>query len=441
MDALEKLEILTDAAKYDVSCASSGSSRGGKSAAERGASMGSAMKSGICHSFSGDGRCISLLKILASNCCIYDCKYCVNRRSNDVPRTTFTAREIAELTINFYKRNYIEGLFLSSGVVKNPDYTMELICEAVRLLREEYGFAGYIHAKTVPGADPLLIKKLGLMADRISVNIEMPSEESLKTFAPDKSRNSILKPMGQISGGIKENRHELALYKSAPKFAPAGHSTQMIIGASPETDLRIIKLTEGLYKKYNLKRVYFSAYVPVGNHPALPHTKPPLMREHRLYQADWLLRFYGFRADEILTEENPNFNELLDPKCTWAINHPELFPVEVNRADYNMLLRVPGVGVRSAKRIVSARRYGRLDFANLKKMGVVLKRARYFLVCGGKYLDGITVDQKNIERNMLADAAMSPQNAKKNSAQLSMFDEQFALPPKNEVMKSITGEL
>ncbi len=440
MDVYEKLEILTDAAKYDVSCASSGSERSGKEAAKRGASMGSAMKSGICHSFTGDGRCVSLLKILASNCCIYDCKYCVNRRSNDVPRTTFTAREIAELTMNFYRRNYIEGLFLSSGVVKNPDYTMELICEAVRLLREEYGFAGYIHAKTIPGADPLLIKKLGLMADRISVNIEMPSEQSLNTFAPDKSRDSILKPMGQITSGIKQNKNELALYKSAPKFAPAGQSTQMIVGAGPESDRQIVRLTQGLYNKYKLKRVYYSAYIPVGDHPALPNSKPPLAREHRLYQADWLMRFYGFDADEILTEENPNFNEYLDPKCMWAINHPELFPIEVNRADYWELLRVPGLGVRSAKRIVSARRYGALDFSNLKKMGVVLKRARYFLVCKGKYLDGIKVDRRRVEQNMLADALTSPENSKKNFAQLSMFDESLASLPKADALGRIAGE-
>ena len=366
-DVFEKLKILTDAAKYDVACTSSGVNRDSD-----GTGIGSAASCGICHTFSADGRCVSLLKILMSNVCAYDCAYCVNRSSNDIPRATFTPREIAELTINFYRRNYIEGLFLSSAVVGNPTRTTELMTEALRILREEYRFFGYIHAKAIPGADTDAIYRLGLYADRMSVNIELPSEKSLNLLAPSKTRGAILSPMTFIRDGIKESSHEVAKFKHAPKFAPAGQSTQMIVGASDESDCQILRLTESLYKKFGLKRVFFSAYVPAVSSSLLPSTdtKPPLLREHRLYQADWLLRYYGFTANELL-EEGENFNLYLDPKCNWALAHLESFPVNVNKAPFELLLRVPGIGVTSAKRIVSARRARALDLQALKKMGVV----------------------------------------------------------------------
>lgn len=358
VDMMEKLTILTDAAKYDVACTSSGLDRSGKKG-----QLGSAVACGICHTFAADGRCVSLLKVLQSNACAYDCQYCVNRCSNETKRATFTPRELAELTIRFYRRNYIEGLFLSSAVTGTPDSTCERMIETLRLLREEYQFGGYIHAKAIPGADPRLITRLGHLCDRMSVNIELPSHQSLQLLAPDKSKESILRPMGQITGQIAENKTDLVRYRHAPRFAPAGQSTQMIVGATPDTDYQILNLTAGLYKKYQLKRVFFSAYLPVvagRNLPALD-TKPPLLREHRLYQADWLLRFYGFDAGELLDEAHPNFNPLMDPKCNWAINHMEQFPVEVNRAPYEMLLRVPGIGVKSAQRIARARRATTLD--------------------------------------------------------------------------------
>jgi putative DNA modification/repair radical SAM protein len=355
MELMDKLTILADAAKYDAACTSSGLDR-----SSRPGRLGSTIAAGCCHSFSADGRCVSLLKVLLSNACAYDCKYCVNRRSNDVPRATFTAQELAELTIGFYRRNYIEGLFLSSAVVKNPDYTTERMIEVLRILREEYRFWGYIHAKAIPGADPLLLTRLGHLAARMSVNIELPSEAGLQQLAPDKRKEDILTPMAMIRQLRQENSTDLVKYKHAPKFAPAGQSTQMIIGATPESDLHILRLTAGLYKNYSLKRVFYSAYVPVSDNALLPPAgpRPPLLREHRLYQADWLLRFYGFQADELLDEENPDFNPLLDPKCCWALNHLDQFPVEVNRADLERLLRVPGIGVTSAKRIVDARRAG-----------------------------------------------------------------------------------
>lgn len=382
MQTLDKLKILSDSAKYDVACTSSGVDRG---ASENGG-MGSAVSGGICHSFSADGRCISLLKVLMTNSCAYDCKYCVNRRSNDVPRATFTPRELADLTMNFYRRNYIEGLFLSSGILKSPDYTCERMIEVLRILREEYRFNGYIHAKAIPGADSLLIERLGSLADRMSVNIEMPSQKSLALLAPDKSKTNILKPMGFITGRIKENKTDLVRYRHTPKFAPAGQSTQMIIGATPDSDFQILKLTEGLYRRYELKRVFFSAYIPVSNDPLLPAltVRPPLLREHRLYQADWLLRFYGFSADELLDEAHQSFHPMLDPKCNWALNHLEQFPVDVNRAPYETVLRVPGIGVKSAGRITSARRSGTLRTDDLKKLGVVMKRARYFIYGAGR---------------------------------------------------------
>lgn len=400
MTTLEKLTILTDAAKYDVACTSSGVDRGGEAG-----SLGSAVKAGICHSFASDGRCISLLKVLMTNSCIYDCKYCVNRRSHDTPRAAFTPRELADLTIGFYRRNYIEGLFLSSGVLKNPDYTCELLIQTLKLLREEYRFRGYIHVKAIPGADEKLLSRLGMLADRMSVNIELPSETSLKLLAPDKSKTSILKPMGLISGKIQENRHDLIQYRHAPKFAPAGQSTQMIIGATPDTDWKILRLTEGLYKKYQLKRVFYSAYMPVSENALLPPmgTKPPLLREHRLYQADWLLRFYGFTADELLDEEHQSFHPLVDPKCGWALNHMEQFPVEINQAPLELLLRVPGIGVRSARRIRKARQSGSLDFAGLKKIGVVLKRAQYFITCSGKMREGLKFTPESVLRALISE--------------------------------------
>lgn len=380
MDLGEKLEILADSAKYDVACTSSGVDRPGQHG-----SLGSCAAAGICHAFTPDGRCVSLLKVLYSNACAYDCRYCVNRRSNDRPRATFTPRELADLTIGFYRRNYIEGLFLSSAVLGTPDRTMEMMIEALRILRQEYHFNGYIHAKTIPGSDPLLVERIGLLADRLSVNIELPSESSLTQLAPEKKKTAILRPMGQIAVKSAQSRRELAVYKRAPAFAPAGQSTQMIIGATPESDRHILNLTEGLYKKYALKRVFFSAYLPIVADERLPalSTRPPLLREHRLYQADWLLRYYHFSAGELLSEEEPNFDPYLDPKCTWAVRHPEFFPVEVNTAGRAELLRVPGIGPKSATRIVQARRLQTLGMAELKRIGVVLKRAQYFITCQG----------------------------------------------------------
>lgn len=388
MELLEKLTILSDAAKYDAACTSSGVKRSFQPGKIGNTSSSIA---GCCHSFSADGRCITLLKVLMTNCCVYDCKYCVNRRSNDVRRTAFTPRELAELTIGFYRRNYIEGLFLSSGVLRNADYTTEQMIRALRILRQNYGFNGYIHAKAIPGTSPELVQQLGLLADRMSVNIELPSQQGLQTLAPDKSREAILRPMGLIRDKAFESRQELVKYKHAPRFAPAGQSTQLIVGATQDNDRHILRLTEALYQKYRLKRVFYSAYVPVVENSLLPalDTKPPLLREHRLYQADWLLRFYGFQASELLDEAHPNFDPQLDPKCSWAVTHLEQFPVEVMRADYETLLRVPGVGPTSAKRIVSARRTAHLRFEDLKKLGVVLKRAQFFLLCDGRAAPGL----------------------------------------------------
>ena len=383
MSLMEKLNILADAAKYDVSCSSSGSSRKGD-----GTGIGNTVKAGLCHSFAADGRCISLLKILFTNECIYDCKYCINRKSNDVPRASFTPDEVCELTMEFYRRNYIEGLFLSSGILYNPDYTMELLCETLYKLRTVHRFQGYIHVKAIPGADPVLIQKAGFLADRMSVNLELPTAESLQKLAPNKHRKNILKPMKLIQNGITVNKNELALYRNAPHFCEAGQSTQMIIGATPESDYQIMAVAESLYQKFSLKRVYYSAYVNVNEDkdlPALPGG-PPLLREHRLYQADWLLRFYDFTVDELLTEDRPNFNMMIDPKADWAVRHLELFPVEINRADYQLLLRIPGIGVKSARRIITARRFGNLTFEDLKKIGVVLKRALYFITCNGRMM-------------------------------------------------------
>lgn len=398
-DVMRKLEILSDAAKYDVSCSSSGVERAGD-----GVNMGNCAKGGICHSFAGDGRCISLLKILLSNECIYDCKYCLNRKSNDVERATFTPDEVCDLTINFYKRNYIEGLFLSSGIINNPTYTMEQIYQVVFKLRKVYHFNGYIHVKGIPGADPYIIQQVGYLADRMSVNLELPTADGLKLLAPNKHRKNILSPMRQIQNGIEQGKNEVAIYQHAPTFVPAGQSTQMIIGATPESDYQIMSVTQGLYDNFNLKRVYYSAYVGINEDKDLPAVKSasPLLREHRLYQADWLLRFYHFRADELLSESKPNFNILLDPKCDWALRHLEQFPVEINRADYQTLLRVPGIGVKSAQRICGARRNGNLNFDDLKKIGVVLKRALYFITCSGRMMYRTKVEEDYITRNLLS---------------------------------------
>lgn len=417
MELLEKLTILTDAAKYDAACTSSGLDR-----TNRRGGLGSTMAAGCCHSFSADGRCITLLKVLMTNFCVYDCQYCVNRRSNDLPRAAFTPRELCELTIGFYRRNYIEGLFLSSAVIQNPDFTTEQMIETLRLLRQEYRFGGYIHAKAIPGADPLLTRQLGLLADRLSVNIELPSEQSLTLLAPDKKKAAILSPMAQIRDGITISKHELVRYHHAPRFAPAGQSTQMIIGATPESDRHILTLTQNLYDRYQLKRVFYSAYMPVSNSKLLPAPQgfqPPLLREHRLYQADWLLRFYHFRAEELLDDIHPNFDPRVDPKCSWALRHMEFFPVEVHTADYEALLRVPGIGVTSARRILTARRCGPLSFDGLKKLGVVLKRAQYFLTCGGKLLEGLRVSPDGMLRHLVA--LEQPVLAQKAPEQLSLF--------------------
>ena len=422
MSIYDKLNILTDAAKYDVACTSSGVSR-----KNDGTGIGSCKLSGICHSFSADGRCISLLKILFTNECIYDCKYCINRRSNDVVRTSFTPDEICTLTIEFYRRNYIEGLFLSSGVLKSPNYTMELIYAALYKLRTEYNFQGYIHVKAIPGASQELIQKVGFLTDRMSVNLELPTEESLRLLAPHKTRKNILMPMRLVQNRMAENKQEVVLYRNAPRFVPAGQSTQMIIGATPETDYQIMQVTESLYQKFELKRVFYSAFVHVNEDSCLPARTdegPPLLREHRLYQADWLLRYYHFRAEELLSEENPNFNVLFDPKCNWALKHLEEFPVEVNRADYKKLLRVPGIGYKSAGRIVRARRLGNLDFADLKKIGVVLKRALYFITCSGRMMYPTKIEEDYITRNLLRTGEKLPQEVvNMGYRQLSLFDD------------------
>ena len=418
----EKLEILSDAAKYDVSCTSGGTERKGD-----GEGMGNCRKAGICHSFSADGRCISLLKILFTNECIYDCKYCVNRSGNDVVRTSFTPEEVCTLTMEFYRRNYIEGLFLSSGVLKSPKYTMQLLYTVLYKLRHELNFQGYIHVKAIPGADSRLIQMTGYLADRMSVNIELPTAESLRLLAPHKTRKNILAPMRFVQQMSAENQYEIQTYRHVPKFVPAGQSTQMIIGATPESDYQILHVAESLYKKFDLKRVFYSAFIPVNedkNLPSVKEQRPPLLREHRLYQADWLLRYYHFEAGELLDEENPNFNAYLDPKCFWALRHLEEFPIEINYAAYDMLLRVPGIGYKSASRIVKARRMGMLDFEDLKKMGVVLKRALYFITCKGKMMYPIRMDEDYITRNLLNTKEKLPEGADGMSfRQLSLFDD------------------
>lgn len=469
MSVQKKLEILSDAAKYDVACTSSGVNRQGDSN-----SMGNSLACGICHSFSNDGRCISLLKVLYTNECIFDCKYCINRSSNDIVRASFTPQEIAELTMEFYRRNYIEGLFLSSGILVSPNHTMELILEALRLLREVHRFNGYIHCKAIPGADPHLIEMLGWYTDRMSINLELPTAESLRDLAPHKNRKNILKPIRQIQLGRKHNREFLGLpdfqAQSRPlltahedhdireivtsttgnvpavigpkgdrHFVPAGQSTQMIIGATQESDYQIMSVAEALYDHFDLKRVFYSAFMNVNQDSRLPSTEsgPPLLREHRLYQADWLLRFYGFQTIELLDEKNPNFNVLLDPKCDWALRHLELFPVEVNRADYYTLLRVPGIGTYSAQRIIAARKSAVLDFNDLKRMGIVLKRAVYFITCNGKMMYPIKIEENFITRQLVALKDQLPFGMEKDITyqQLSLFDDvNFTPEPKQAIM-------
>ena len=367
-----------ESAKYDVSCASSGTSRSHKKG-----QIGSAEGWGICHSFAEDGRCISLLKIMLTNNCIYDCAYCINRRSNDLPRATFSVSELVNLTIEFYRRNYIEGLFLSSGVVRNPDYTMERLVKVVKDLRQVYRFNGYIHLKSIPGASQELVNEAGLYADRMSVNIEIPNEQSLQLLAPEKDFQSVFTPMRYIQQGMLQSAEERKKFRHAPRFVPAGQSTQMIVGATSDSDKDILHLTSALYKRPSMKRVYYSGFVPVnGYDKRLPALKqPPLVRENRLYQADWLLRFYNFKVDEIVDDSYPDLDLEIDPKLAWALRHPEAFPVDINRADYEMLLRVPGLGVKSAKMILTARRYSRLGTSHLKQIGVVLKKAQYFITC------------------------------------------------------------
>ncbi len=411
----EKLKILADAAKYDVSCASSGNNRANNGG------IGNAVACGICHSFTDDGRCVSLLKILMTNQCIYDCAYCINRKSNDRPRATFTVQEIVDLTINFYRRNYIEGLFLSSGVIKSPDFTMERLMLVTKKLRLQERYNGYIHLKAIPGASQELIHQAGLYADRLSVNIEIPTEPELKRLAPEKNYQSVLQPMNQISEGIQTYKEERKKFRKVQRFTPAGQSTQLIVGATPESDRQILQLSSNFYHQQKLKRVYYSGYLPVNDYdkrlPALQ--SPPVVRENRLYQSDWLMRFYHFRADEILTPEQPFLDLEVDPKLAYALRNLHLFPVDINKADYEMILRVPGIGVQSAKMIIDARRFRRLTTYHLKKIGVVLKRAQYFITC-----NELTTGLSYWEPNRLRDHIISESNSKRKKpgdTQLYLF--------------------
>lgn len=425
MDLQEKLEILSDSAKYDASCASSGSDRGGRG-------TGAAHISGVCHSWAADGRCVSLLKILMTNSCVYDCAYCVNRRSNDSLKAILTPDEIAGLTFEFYKRNYIEGLFLSSGITISPDLTMELMIEAVRKLRRDFHFNGYVHMKVIPGAAQELIDQAGLWADRVSVNIELPTDKSLQLLAPGKTKANVLGPMSRLAARISAAKDEQRVIKSSPVFAPAGQSTQLIIGATPETDREIIKLSEALYAKMRLKRVYYSAFVPVSKDSRLPALiDPPLLREHRLYQADWLLRFYGFKAEELLDAAHPALDLSFDPKTVWALNNLHLFPLEVNKASYEEILRVPGIGVTSAQRILRARRAGRLSLEDLKKLGVVMKRAIYFVTAGGKYGGAKKETMEAIKIKLL--------EHNNPNGQLDLFSEKAFI--KSGLEQTVTGQI
>ena len=401
MSIEEKLKILADSAKYDASCSSSGSKRVNNNG------LGNASFSGICHSFSSDGRCISLLKILMTNCCIFDCKYCINRKSNEVKRALFTPEEICQITINFYKRNYIEGLFLSSGIIKSPDYTMNKLIETITLLRCKYHFNGYIHVKAIPGASNYLLKKLGSLVDRMSANIELPTNNSLKLLAPDKTQDKVTK----IMQTIKENKSK--------NFVSAGQSSQMIIGATNESDLNIMQMSTNLYNRYQLKRVFYSAYIPVNKDRFLPSLKmPPLKREHRLYQADWLIRYYHYKIEDLLDSNNPNFNILLDPKANWALRNLDKFPMEINKVSYNDLLKIPGIGPTSAKKIVSNRKFYTLEYNDLKKLGVVLKRAKYFILCNGKYF----ISNEYFNYNFIQNHLLLEDNIDKK-VQLCLFNE------------------
>ncbi len=413
---LQKLTTLAESAKYDVSCASSGTTRKSKPGM-----TGSANGWGICHSFTEDGRCVSLLKIMLTNWCIYDCAYCVNRRSNDRPRATLTVDELVELTMEFYRRNYIEGLFLSSGVLQNPDYTMERMVRVVKELRTVYKFNGYIHMKSIPGASRELVAQAGLYADRLSVNLEIAVEDNLKLLAPEKDHASIYGPMSYIQQGVLQSAEERRHMRHAPRFAPAGQSTQMIVGATPESDKQILTLASALYTRPSMKRVYYSGYVPVNAYDTrLPALKQaPLVRENRLYQADWLMRFYGFRSDEIVDDAHPDLDLEIDPKLGWALRHPQAFPVDLNRADMAMILRVPGIGVKSANLIVATRRHSRITSATLRKMGVVMKKAQYFITCGE--LGMLTVNEMNPENVRKALTAKKPDRKQVAQGQLSLF--------------------
>ncbi len=427
MNLLQKLAVLADSAKYDVSCASSGSTR-------QGGKLGRASLGGICHSWSADGRCVSLLKVLFSNICVFDCAYCVNRRSNDIRRTQFTPEELAKLTINFYKKNYIEGLFLSSAIVKNPDHTMELLIRTMRLLRETHGFQGYIHVKLIPGAGRTLVQQAGCLADRVSVNIELPSAKSLTLLAPQKTYPSILSRMQQVHETIVRHKEERRKFKHIKSFTPAGQSTQLIIGATPERDLQILRLCAFLYGKMRLRRVYYSAYIPVNDGRQLPVARqPPLLREHRLYQADWLLRFYGFDVEELLDERQPDLEERLDPKAGWALRHIGEFPVEVNKADYRTLLRVPGVGMRAAAKILAVRKIKRIRYEDLKKLRVVMKRARYFLLVNGRYCGDVPLDPRAIR------CRLDPESGRRQPQQLLLFPDRA--PARQDVFSTLTGEM
>ncbi|WP_207534261.1 putative DNA modification/repair radical SAM protein [Desertivirga arenae] len=411
----EKLQILADAAKYDVSCSSSGSNRKNhnKGLGDTG--------NGICHTYTEDGRCVSLLKILLTNFCIYDCAYCVTRKSNDIQRTAFTVQEVVDLTINFYRRNYIEGLFLSSGIFKNADYTMERLVRVAKKLRTEHKFNGYIHLKSIPGASDELMHEAGLYADRLSVNIEIPTEQGLKLLAPDKDRKDMIQPMNYLKEEIIQNREEKKLFKKAPLFAPAGQSTQMIIGASRETDKDIMFTANSFYRNFNLKRVYYSGYVPISNDSRLPglSSAVPTIRENRLYQTDWLLRFYGFKVQEIVNNDHPNLDLDIDPKLGWALRNLHEFPLDINKADLHLILRVPGIGLQSAHKIVEARRFQRLNWEHLKKIGVALNRARYFITCNSSQFERKNYSESQIKQFILASS--QSKHLKSITPQLSLF--------------------
>jgi len=422
-DIQEKLKILADAAKYDVSCSSSGNNRRNTPGG-----LGNAVSCGVCHSFTEDGRCISLLKILMTNHCIYDCAYCINRRSNDRPRAMFTVQEIVDLTINFYRRNYIEGLFLSSGIVKSPDHTMERLMLVARKLRQEERYNGYIHLKAIPGSSRELVHQAGCYADRLSVNIEIPTEPELKRLAPEKNFPSVLEPMNQIREGIRQYCEDRVKYRKQQPFTPAGQSTQLVVGATPESDRLILQLASGFYRRQKLKRVYYSGYLPVNGYdqrlPALQ--SPPLVRENRLYQSDWLMRFYHFDADEILDPDQPFLDLEIDPKLAYALRHPSMFPVNINRADYEMILRVPGIGVRSARMITDARRFRQLNSYHLAKIGVVMKRAQYFITCNELPARRLDWEPEQLRKHLIAESRIN--GRKPGDTQLNLFEHPLLLP-------------